>query len=175
MPGLSHPKAQGLYLCRLQREESFASLLWLSRWPSERPPAWVTQPTSGRVPHCHNFAQSCPQSEPATCHWRVFHGERRLNYSKQNVKSKDISPSSQSVSWRFCWTQANPWFWCSLYLSPAKQSYIDFSRLHLYWQGEIFLLPFLLLIVWAFVVYLEVLSFTTSLELFIIAWYLCSV
>lgn len=84
MPGLSHPKAQGLVcLCQLQREEDFCfsyqrekstNQPTRSRWPSLRALPRVTQPTSGRVPHCHNFTQSCSLLEPATCHWRVMGG-----------------------------------------------------------------------------------------------------
>ena len=47
-------------------------------------------------------------------------------------------------------------------ISSAKQSYIELSCLHLYWQGEIFLLPFyyllyeLLLFTWRFCLLLQV-------------------
>lgn len=158
MPGLSHPRAQGLCVSVDHREDNFASLsvkmiIIIIIHPKAGDPerglwAWVTQPTSGWVPHCHNFAQSCPPLETATCHWRVCQGERRLNYSKQNVKSKEISPASWPVHQpEVVSNTGKSVIWCSLYLSPAKQSYIDFSCLHLYRQGKIFLLPFLLLIV----------------------------
>lgn len=105
-------------------------------------------------------------------------------------KVKEISLSPQSwvtVSQRLCWTQATPWFWCSLYPSPAKQSYIDFSCLHLYRQGEIFLLPFLLLyelllFTWRFCLLLQVWNYLLLLgicalfkkrALFFLLWIKC--
>lgn len=124
MPGLSHPKAQGLVcLCQLQREEDFCfsyqrekstNQPTRSRWPSLRALPRVTQPTSGRVPHCHNFTQSCSLLEPATCHWRVMGGwgERRLDYSKQNVNPEANTAFHLALPVR----GLIPWFWCFLCL-----------------------------------------------------------
>lgn len=133
-------------------------------WERPEPRGGVgTQPTSGWFPCCHHLVQSCPKLEPATCHWRVFHGERRrLNSSRQNVKSREMGlfVPVLSDSQRLFGTQTNPWLWCSLY-QPCEAKLHWVKYLHLYWQGEIFLLPFLLLyelllFTWRFCLLLQV-------------------
>lgn len=100
----------------------------LSRRPSQRALAWVTQPTSGRVPHCHNFTQSCPPHPIGTCrlplegHHGRGRGERLL---RAKCEPRGEQPSTWPFRPRFCWMQANLWFWCSLSALHSKGALIS--------------------------------------------------